>query len=90
MPGIAPNILTARLRSLEHARIVLADPYSQRPVRLAYRLSAEGEELAGVLRLMAAWGSGPGDSDEGLRHAPCGHAAGGALVLPDVRPLHRG
>lgn len=72
LPGIAPNILTARLRSLERTRILFGEPYSQRPVRVAYRLSAEGEELAGVLRLMAAWGSGPEDSNEGLRHAPCG------------------
>ena len=72
LPRIAPNILTARLRSLERARILFGEPYSQRPVRLAYRLSAEGEELAGVLRLMAAWGSGPGDANEGLRHAACG------------------
>jgi DNA-binding HxlR family transcriptional regulator len=72
LPGIAPNILTARLRSLERERILLGEPYSQRPVRVAYRLTAEGEELAGVLRLMAAWGSASGDTSEALRHAPCG------------------
>jgi DNA-binding HxlR family transcriptional regulator len=72
LPGIAPNILTARLRSLERARILLGEPYSQRPVRLAYRLSDDGEELAGVLRLLAAWGSAAGDSSDALRHAPCG------------------
>lgn len=72
LPGIAPNILTARLRSLERTRILIAEAYSSRPVRMAYRLSEEGAELAGVLRLLAAWGSVPGESNEALRHAPCG------------------
>ena len=39
---------------------------------MAYRLSAEGGELAGVLRLLAAWGAEHGETSEGLRHAPCG------------------
>src|SRR5947207_15545872 len=58
VPGIAPNILTDRLRRLERARVVVARRYSERPARLAYALSAEGEERAGVLRLLAAWRTG--------------------------------
>src|SRR3954467_676972 len=53
VPGIAPNILTDRLRRLERTGILLAEPYSQRPPRFAYRLTADGHELAGVLRLLA-------------------------------------
>jgi DNA-binding HxlR family transcriptional regulator len=70
--GIAPNILTDRLRRLEKAGVVVGQRYSERPVRLAYSLTADGQELAGVLRLLAAWGSGA-DSD-GLRHLVCGTA----------------
>lgn len=70
--GIAPNILTERLRRLERAGILVGQPYSERPLRLAYRLTADGEELAGVLRLLAAWGAAPSDGSEALRHAPCG------------------
>jgi DNA-binding HxlR family transcriptional regulator len=70
--GIAPNILTDRLRRLERAGVVVGQRYSERPVRLAYSLTADGQELAGVLRLLAAWGSGT-DSD-GLRHLTCGTA----------------
>ncbi|MEO8625897.1 MAG: helix-turn-helix domain-containing protein [Candidatus Limnocylindrales bacterium] len=70
--GIAPNILTARLRRLERAGVIVGQRYSERPVRLAYTLTADGQELAGVLRLLAAWGSGA-DSD-GLRHLACGTA----------------
>jgi DNA-binding HxlR family transcriptional regulator len=70
--GIAPNILTERLRRLERAGILVGQPYSDRPVRLAYRLTADGEELAGVLRLLAAWGASSSDGSEALRHALCG------------------
>src|ERR687896_2704592 len=45
--GIAPNILTDRLRRLEADRVVRATPYSQRPQRFSYALTAEGLELAG-------------------------------------------
>ncbi len=75
--GIAPNILTDRLRKLERAGVVVTRRYSERPVRLSYALSEDGQELAGVLRLLAAWGAtgagrGPGDGADGLRHVSCG------------------
>src|SRR3954467_2771449 len=53
--GIAPNILTDRLRRLERAGVIVGQRYSEKPVRLAYSLTADGHELAGVLRLLAAW-----------------------------------
>lgn len=68
--GIAPNILTDRLRRLGRDGVLVGQRYSQRPVRLAYELTADGRELAGVLRLLAAWGSGA--ESEGLRHTTCG------------------
>jgi DNA-binding HxlR family transcriptional regulator len=70
--GIAPNILTDRLRRLERAGVIVGQRYSERPVRLAYALTADGQELAGVLRLLAAWGSGA--ESDGLRHVSCGTA----------------
>ena len=57
VPGIAPNILTDRLRRLERAGVIVAEPYSVRPLRVRYRLTVDGQELAGVLRLLASWGS---------------------------------
>jgi DNA-binding HxlR family transcriptional regulator len=78
LPGIAANILTDRLRRLEQAGIVVTRRYAERPVRLAYGLSQDGQELAGVLRLLAAWGSraagieGGQSAGEGLRHLACG------------------
>jgi DNA-binding HxlR family transcriptional regulator len=71
LPGIAPNILSDRLKRLERERVLVASPYSRRPLRLSYELTAEGRELAGALRLLADWGSRPGTSDA-LRHQACG------------------
>jgi DNA-binding HxlR family transcriptional regulator len=70
LPGIAPNILSQRLKHLDHESLVVAHPYSSRPPRFAYELTAAGQELAGALRLLAQWGAGEGA--EGLHHAACG------------------
>lgn len=74
--GIAPNVLTQRLRHLEREGVVVAAPYSERPPRFVYQLTASGQELAGALRLLAQWGAGAGRSDdaEPLRHPACGTA----------------
>jgi DNA-binding HxlR family transcriptional regulator len=70
--GIAPNILTDRLRRLERATIVRTTPYSTRPPRMEYALTADGLELAGTLRLLADWGARRTADIETLRHGPCG------------------
>jgi DNA-binding HxlR family transcriptional regulator len=70
--GIAPNVLTHRLRHLEREGLVVAQPYSERPPRFVYELSASGRELAGALRLLADWGARHGEGAEPLRHAACG------------------
>jgi DNA-binding HxlR family transcriptional regulator len=72
VPGIAPNILSERLRRLESERVVRSTPYSQRPPRFVYELTPEGSELAGALRLLADWGSRVASDAEPLRHAACG------------------
>jgi len=71
--GIAPNVLSQRLRTLEQHGVVVAAPYSERPPRFVYQLTAAGTELAGALRLLAQWGAGrSSDTVEPLRHSPCG------------------
>jgi DNA-binding HxlR family transcriptional regulator len=72
--GIAPNILTQRLRHLEREALVVARPYSERPPRFVYELTTGGEELAGALRLLADWGARHAESAEPLRHSLCGTA----------------
>ena len=70
--GIAPNVLTARLRGLERNAIVIARPYSERPPRFVYELSASGRELAGALRLLAGWGARNAEDAAAPRHSVCG------------------
>jgi DNA-binding HxlR family transcriptional regulator len=70
--GIAPNVLTQRLRQLERNTLVLARPYSERPPRFEYELTAAGQELAGALRLLAGWGARNAEGANAPRHAVCG------------------
>jgi DNA-binding HxlR family transcriptional regulator len=77
MPGIATNVLTQRLRSLEADGVLLAVPYSTRPVRYAYELTGSGRDLAGAARLLAQWSADQGGGDV---HTPTHTACGTALV----------
>src|SRR6201987_5241183 len=72
LDGIAPNVLSARLKSLAEQALVVAQPYSERPPRFAYELSESGRELAGALRLLAGWGARRGGEPTAPRHGVCG------------------
>ena len=72
LPGIAASILSERLKRLERDGLLLARPYSDRPPRAAYQLTADGRELAGALRLLAAWGAGHADPAQAPVHPACG------------------
>lgn len=75
--GIAPNVLSQRLKHLEQQGVVVSSPYSRRPPRFDYRLTAAGAELADALRVLARWGAshgaagGQGDAS-GPAHDACG------------------
>jgi len=71
LEGIAPNVLSARLKALAEQALVVAQPYSDRPPRFAYELSESGRELAGALRLLADWGARAAGG-EPYRHDACG------------------
>ena len=68
--GIAPTVLSQRLKHLEKEGVVVATPYTRRPPRLSYDLSASGRELAGALRLLTQWGASRTDTD--MLHQACG------------------
>ena len=72
IPGIAANILSERLKRLEREGLLIARPYSERPPRAAYQLTAEGTELAGALLLLAQWGARHTDPADTPRHLTCG------------------
>ena len=72
LDGLAPNVLSKRLRHLEHEGVIVALPYSQRPPRFDYRLTAAGSELAGALRLLAHWGAARDPNAIAVKHNACG------------------
>jgi DNA-binding HxlR family transcriptional regulator len=72
IPGIAANILSERLKRLEREALLVARPYSDRPPRASYELTAGGKELAGALSLLADWGARHTDPADTPRHPACG------------------
>lgn len=70
--GIAPNTLSDRLRRLEAGGLLISQQYSQRPPRREYRLTGQGAELVGALRLLAAWGARRGGEIAAPEHRACG------------------
>jgi DNA-binding HxlR family transcriptional regulator len=73
IPKVAPNVLTARLRSLAAQGLVVGSRYSDRPPRLEYRVTEAGRDLAGALRLLSRWGArDTGGEVEGPHHRSCG------------------
>jgi DNA-binding HxlR family transcriptional regulator len=77
LDGLAPNILARRLAQLEAEGVVVGEPYSTRPLRHAYRLTASGADLAGPVRMLAGWGAhrhgeAPGPRAAGPVHGRCG------------------
>jgi DNA-binding HxlR family transcriptional regulator len=86
--GLAPNILSRRLKQLEQAGVVVARAYSRRPLRMTYELTAAGRELGSALRLLAAWGAGQAEDAEPVRHATCGTPAEARWFCPTcARPV---
>lgn len=55
--GIAPAMLTRRLKGLVEAGLLERHPYSERPPRHEYRLTARGEDFRPVLLALMAWGN---------------------------------
>ena len=72
LDGIAPNILSSRLKKLEHDGLIVSSRYSERPPRFEYRLTEAGRELSDLLRLLAAWGARRLAVDHRPHHAVCG------------------
>jgi len=54
--GIASNVLADRLNRLVEEEIAERIPYSERPDRFEYRLTAKGRELGPVLLALMQWG----------------------------------
>ena len=57
LPGLAPNILSERLKLMEAHALVSRRFYSDHPPRAEYELTAKGRELGVVVGALAAWGA---------------------------------
>jgi DNA-binding HxlR family transcriptional regulator len=90
LEGIAPNILSERLRLLEEHGIVRRKLYSKHPPRAAYALSRRGEELGQVVAALAIWGSRHVHKKVGLVHAACGERVEMRLHCPKCGRRVRG
>jgi DNA-binding HxlR family transcriptional regulator len=82
--GIAPNVLSSRLRQLTDQRLVIAEPYSQRPERFVYELTEAGRELAGPVRLLTQWGAHQTGAGTAV-HAACGNSLEAVWYCPTCR-----
>jgi DNA-binding HxlR family transcriptional regulator len=72
--GVAPNVLSKRLKDLTADGVVVATRYQERPPRYEYDLTAAGRELAGALRLLAQWGAARRGEPAPFQHHACGTA----------------
>jgi DNA-binding HxlR family transcriptional regulator len=72
LPGLAPNILSERLKLMEERGLVKRRFYSDHPPRAEYELTDKGRELGTVVGALAAWGSRHVDKGARLVHADSG------------------
>jgi DNA-binding HxlR family transcriptional regulator len=72
LPAIAPNILAARLRTLEDSGVIVSSRYSARPPRFEYRLTRDGAGLAGAVELLASWAAHRAGEADAAVHGSCG------------------
>ena len=72
--GAPRDRISARLKALEAAGVIVRSPYRSAPTRYEYRLTASGEALIPVLDSLLAWGKvhavSPDDPDRPHRYRP--------------------
>ena len=90
LPGIAPNILSARLKLMEEHGLIRRALYSDHPPRAQYALTDRGRELGMVVGALAAWGGRHVHRETQLVHAGCGHPVSVGYYCPDCKEGVRG
>lgn len=56
LSGLAPNTLSARLKSLEGHNLIERKLYSEHPPRLEYHLTEKGHGLGPIVKALRDWG----------------------------------
>ena len=90
LPGIAPNILSARLKLMEEHGLIRRQLYSDHPPRAEYALTERGRELGMVVGALAAWGGRHVHREAQLVHSGCGHPVSVGYYCPDCKEGVRG
>lgn len=54
--GVAPNTLSARLKTLEAQGVIARLLYNDHPPRLEYYLTEKGKSLGPILKALKSWG----------------------------------
>lgn len=70
--GLAPNVLSERLKRLEEHGIVSREFYNDHPPRAEYHLTRKGSELGLVLGALATWGNRYMTEATQVIHDECG------------------
>jgi len=73
LKGIAPAILSDRLKLMEEHGLVTRRFYSDHPPRAEYTLTDKGKDLGLVIGALATWGSRHVYPEAALVHVDCGH-----------------
>jgi DNA-binding HxlR family transcriptional regulator len=90
LPGIAPNILSDRLKLMEEHGLVSRRFYSDHPPRAEYELTDRGRDLGTVVGALAAWGSRHVHKSSALVHDACGRPVEVKYFCPHCSTRVRG
>jgi DNA-binding HxlR family transcriptional regulator len=90
LKGIAPTVLSDRLKLMEEHGLVERRFYSDHPPRAEYLLTDKGRELGVVVGALAVWGSRHVHRDTALVHADCGHSVQMGYYCPHCDQRVRG
>jgi DNA-binding HxlR family transcriptional regulator len=84
LPGLAPNVLSDRLKTLEAHGLARREFYSDNPPRASYKLTDKGRELGLVVLALGRWGSRHlgGKMSKVVQHEACGHTVEVAHYCP--------
>lgn len=90
LPGIAPTVLSDRLKLMEDHGLIERRFYSEHPPRAEYLLTNKGRELGLVVGALAHWGSKHVHRETALVHGECGSPVTIAYYCPACDKRVRG
>jgi DNA-binding HxlR family transcriptional regulator len=85
LTGIAPNVLSDRLKLLEEHGVVEREFYEEHPPRARYKLTRKGVGLRYVIYALLEWGNKYEYDGLALLHDECGHELKLQHVCPNCQ-----